>query len=178
MSRKGDRRRHHKVEQLPDEIRRQVDKMLADGHTYEEVVEAVRKAGESIGKSSVGRYYSQYAAAAERIQKAREGMMAVVEAVQDRPDTDLGQAANAIMMQALLDRVALASSGDIQDMELDKAGRLIATLQRADIARERLKLAYQAKAQKAVAEIESKATEKGIDPETLRFIKEQVYGIV
>lgn len=153
MSKRGDRRRHHKVEQLPPEIRQLVDQMLANGHTYEEVVEAVRRAGETIGKSSVGRYYSKYAAAAERLQKAREAMSAVIEAVQDRPDTDLAQAASSIMMQALLDRVALASSGEFEDMSLHQVGKLIADLQRADVARERLKLAHNRGVDAAVAVI-------------------------
>lgn len=150
---KSNRRRHHKVEQLPPEIKQLVDQMLASGHTYAEVVEAVRAAGESIGKSSVGRYYTKYAAAAERVQRAREAMAAAIDLVRDRPDTDLGQFASAIMMQAIADRVADATSEEWQALPLDKAGKLIAELQRADVARERLKLAHNKGVEAAVARI-------------------------
>lgn len=174
MSKRGDRRRHHKVEQLPGEIRRLVDQMLAGGHTYEEVVEAVRKAGQDIGKSSVGRYYSKYAQAAERLQKAREGMAAVIEAVNDRPDTDLAQAASSIMMQALLDRVAMAQTGEFDEMALDKVGKLIADLQRADVARERLKLAHTRGVEAAIAILKQQLrSELGQRPDLL----DQLYRV-
>jgi len=46
------------------------------------------------------------------------------------------------------------------------------------VARERLKLEYRQKVDRAVQAIEETAKQKGLDPETLRIIKEQIYGIV
>lgn len=171
----NDRRRHHKVEQLPPEIKQLVDQMLAKGHTYEEVVEAVRAAGESIGKSSVGRYYTKYAAAAERIQKAREAMASAIDLVRDRPDTDLGQFASAIMMQSLADRLAQATSEDFEEIPMEKVGRIIADLQKADVARERLKLAHNKGVDAALAIVKAQLrAEMGGRPELL----DQLYAIV
>jgi DNA-binding transcriptional MerR regulator len=151
------RRRHYKVEQLS--CREMIDKMLQSGVPYEEIQAAVRAAGESIGKASLSRYYNQYQAAAEKIARTREAMQVLVESVQDRPDLDLGQAASNLMMQGLLDRIALAGSSEFQDLTLDKAGKLIANLQRADVARERLKLQYDKGVDAAVAAIEAKLKE-------------------
>lgn len=172
---KSDRRRHHKVEQLPAEIRQLVDQMLAKGHTYAEIVEAVRAAGESIGKSSVGRYYSKYAAAAERIQRAREAMASAIDLVRDRPDTDLGQFASAIMMQSLADRLTQATAEDFESIPMEKVGRIIADLQKADVARERLKLAHSKGVEAAIAIVKAQLrAEMGGRPDLLN----QLYAIV
>ncbi|MFZ5826515.1 MAG: phage protein Gp27 family protein [Bacillota bacterium] len=147
------RRRHHKVEKLS--TRQLIDQMLGDGRTYEEIAEAVKEAGESIGKSSIARYYTKYASAAERIQKAREAMASAIDLVRDRPDTDLGQFASAIMMQSLADRLAQATSEDFEEIPMEKVGRIIADLQKADVARERLKLAHNKGVEAAVAQIKA-----------------------
>lgn len=146
-------RSHHKVEKL--NCRQTIDRMLADGHTYEEIQAAVREAGESIGLASLSRYHNKYAAAAEKIQKTREAMQVVIEAVRDRPDTDLAQVASQMMMQGLLDRVSMAAGDEFADLALDKVGKLIADLQRADVARERLKLAHNKGVEAAVAQIKA-----------------------
>jgi hypothetical protein len=133
------KRRHYKVEELT--CRQMVDEMLANGHTYEAIAEAVREVGESIGKSSVARYHSAWDQVTERIAKTREQMKVLIDAVRDQPGTDLAEVANQVMMQGLLSRIARAED-DFEKLDLVDAGRLVATLERSGVQRERLKLQY------------------------------------
>lgn len=173
MAAKGRRHRtHHKVEVMS--CRQLIDKMLTDGHTYEEIQAAVREAGETIGKASLSRYYNKYQLAAERVQRTREAMQVLVESVQEKPDTDLAQAANAIMMQALLDRVAMAGD-EFVDLPLDKVGRLIADLQRSGVGLEQFRLRYHKGLDSAMVQLKAQLqTELGAH----RDLLDRLYGLV
>lgn len=171
------RRRHYKVQQLPEELRQLVDRMLSEGVPYEEIERIVREAGGDVSKSGLHRYHASIQQVTERIVRAREQVQALVEAVRDHPDTDLAHAASSIMMQGLLERVARAEE-DFEKMDLVDAGELIAKLERSGVLRERLRLEFAAKAEKAVKAIEEHGRQMGLDQETLRYIKEQVYGIL
>lgn len=130
---------HFKAEKL--ECRQTIDKMLADGYVYDDIVEAVRDAGEYISKSALQRYHNSFEQVAEKIMKTREQMKVLIDAVRDQPGTDLAEAANQVMMQGLLTRIATAGD-EFESLELEKAGRLVATLERSAVAREKLKLQY------------------------------------
>lgn len=139
MARKKKNRCHYKAEQL--ECRQMIDKMLADGYIYDDIVAAVKDAGERISKSALQRYHNSFEQVAERITKTREQMKVLIDAVRDQPGTDLAEAANQVMMQGLLTRIATAGD-EFDELGLEKAGRLVATLERSAVAREKLKLQY------------------------------------
>ena len=132
-------RKHYKVERL--KCRELIDRMLADGYIYEDIMEAVAQAGERISKSSIQRYHASFEQVAERITKTREQMKVLIDAVRDQPGTDLAEAANQVMMQGLLTRIATAGD-EFDALPLDKVGRLVASLERSGVAREKLKLQY------------------------------------
>jgi DNA-binding transcriptional MerR regulator len=135
------KRRHYKVEKLS--CREMIDRMLSEGYTYDEISEAVAEAGEKIGKSSLARYHSSFEQVAENVRKTREQMKVLVDAVREGPNTDLAEVANQVMMQGLVERVAKAkSAGEFGGLSLDKAGRLVADLERSAVAREKLKLEF------------------------------------
>lgn len=136
---KSRNRRHYAVEKL--QCRKTVDKMLSEGYTYEDIVDAVCDAGERIGKSSIQRYHASFEQVAERITKTREQIKVLIDAVRDQPGTDLAEAANQIMMQGLLTRIASAED-EFDGLPLEKAGRLVATLERSAVTREKFKLQF------------------------------------
>lgn len=54
-------RRHSKVEtELPQEIKGQVDRLLIENATYEEIASFLKEQGHDIGKSSIGRYGKEF----------------------------------------------------------------------------------------------------------------------
>ncbi|MDR1702664.1 MAG: DUF3486 family protein [Sporomusaceae bacterium] len=139
MATRKSNRRHYKVEKL--NCREMIDRMLAEGYIYEDIVEAVVEAGEFISKSSIQRYHASYEQIVERITKTREQMKVLIDAVRTQPGTDLAEAANQVMLQGLLTRIATAND-EFDSIPLDKVGRLVASLERSAVAREKLKFQY------------------------------------
>ncbi|TWH45907.1 phage protein Gp27 family protein [Sporomusa sp. KB1] len=134
------KRRHYLVEKL--QCRDMVDRMLAEGYGYEDIAQAVFDAGERIGKSSICRYHNSMSQVAERVIKAREQVKVLVDVLRDRPGTDIAEAAEQVMLQGLLQKVATADEEDFEEMSLAQAGRLIGTLSRSGVNREKFKLQY------------------------------------
>jgi hypothetical protein len=71
---------------------------------------------------------------------------------------------------------------DMQDLDPEKVdftklGRMVAELNRASIAQKKWITEVREKAKKAVENVEKKIAGQ-IDPETLRKVREEIYGIV
>lgn len=168
-------RRHFKVEQLA--CRQMVDQMLAQGYTYEDIVTAVRDQGEMITAASLSRYHGSFERIAETITQTREQMKVLIDAVREQPNTELAEVANQVMMQGLLRRVATAQD-EFGSLPLDKAGRLIANLERSAVAREKLKFEFDKGVSVATQKIKAQLQEelKG-NPELFARLTEQIEQI-
>lgn len=172
------RRKHSKIEsELPPEIVEEVNRLLVqEGKTYREIADWLKEMGHSIGKSSVGRYGKDFLARLERLRLVKDQARAIVEETGDRPATELHQAANELAVQLIMETLMT-----IPDLEGSKASELmkaLALLERSAVSRENLKMEYQKKVNQAVNKIEETAKAKGLDTETLKIIKEQIYGII
>lgn len=180
------RRVRHKINDLPDEIVEAVNRQIASNKVgYREIADWINQMqikdddGETItvGKSSVQRYGREFLARVDRMRIISEQAKALVEADPDAPDTTLVTAANKLAVSVVVETL-MASQGAIQGEKMTDVMKALAHLQRASASTEKLRLDYLRKANAAVEEIEAKAKIKGIDSETLAFIKEQIYGIV
>lgn len=174
------RRKHSKIErELPQELVEEINARLVEGHTYREIADWLRQMGHPVSKSSVGRYGKDFLARLERLRIVREQARAIVEDNADRPATELNEAASALASQLITEALLAANeAGNGLDKKVTEAIKALALLERSAVARERLKLEYRQKAETAVKQIEQTAQKKGLDPETLAIIKEQIYGII
>lgn len=130
-------RSHGKIDNLPQPLRREVENRLLGGATYEEVSEWLREQGEEIHLSSVGRYGKKFLNKFETVRIAKEFAKLLAEDNVDRPATELHEAnnllASQIIMEALVD--------DSMDAKArSEAAKSIATLQRAQVSNEKLKI--------------------------------------
>jgi len=165
-------RRHYKVEAFPEPIREAINRALVQGVTYEELVKRIAAEGYDIGKSSLHRYGSQFLQKLERVRLVREQAQAVVK--EAGPESlDMQDAISQLAVHQIAE--ALLEMGVVTDEPLHKLANAFANLQRSDVMRERFKADFARKAEKAVANIERKA--KSLDPETMRVIREEIYGI-
>jgi hypothetical protein len=163
------------VESLPPEVVEAVNRKLVEGYTYQQVTDWLNQLGHEVGKSSVARYGKDFLARLERLRVAKEQARAIVEET-DRPATEMHEAANRLAVHLIMETLMQVNSLDGERLsELLKA---LAQLERSAVSREHLKLEYKKKVQQAVSRIEEAAQARGLDPETLRVIKEQVYGII
>ena len=137
----GDQRERNRiksrVDELPDEIRAQLDAMLADvNYTYQDIADTITDLGYEISRSAVGRYAMRHNSAARRLKEASEQTTALLQFIRENQDVESTELASAIMIDGLTRRIATADE-DFDAMPLDKAGRLLVQLQRSTIYKER-----------------------------------------
>lgn len=144
-----------KIDELPEDLRRKVDVMLADtSNTYEYISQFLKGEGYDISKSSVGRYATRTNNAMQRLLEAQAQTDRLLQVVKENPEADYTEAAILLTMNGLLNKVATAEE-EFNEMPLDKAGRLIASLSRTKVYKDRVKQDMRKKADTAFRELES-----------------------
>ncbi len=144
-----------KIDELPEDLRMKVDVMLADtSNTYEYIGQFLKGEGYDISKSSVGRYATRTNNAMQRLLEAQAQTDRLIQVVKENPEADYTEAAILLTMNGLLNKVATAEE-EFNEMPLDKAGRLIASLSRTKVYKDRVKQDMRRKADIAFREMES-----------------------
>lgn len=144
-----------KIDELPEDLRKKVDVMLADtSNTYEYISQFLKGEGYDISKSSVGRYATRTNNAMQRLLEAQAQTDRLIQVVKENPEADYTEAAILLTMNGLLNKVATAEE-EFNEMPLDKAGRLIASLSRTKVYKDRVKQDMRRKADIAFREMES-----------------------
>ena len=144
-----------KIDELPEDLRMKVDVMLADtSNTYEYISQFLKGEGYDISKSSVGRYATRTNNAMQRLLEAQAQTDRLIQVVKENPEADYTEAAILLTMNGLLNKVATAEE-EFNEMPLDKAGRLIASLSRTKVSKDRVKQDMRRKADIAFREMES-----------------------
>lgn len=144
-----------KIDELPEELKLQVDVMLADtSNTYAYISEYLKGEGYKISKSSIGRYAMRTNTATQRLLEAQAQTEQLLRVVKDNPDADYTEAAIMMMMSGLVDKVATAEE-EFNEMPLDKAGRLIASLSRTKVYKDRVRQDMKRKADVALKQAEA-----------------------
>ena len=144
-----------KIDELPEDLRMKVDVMLAvTSNTYEYISQFLKGEGYDISKSSVGRYATRTNNAMQRLLEAQAQTDRLIQVVKENPEADYTEAAILLTMNGLLNKVATAEE-EFNEMPLDKAGRLIASLSRTKVYKDRVKQDMRRKADIAFREMES-----------------------
>lgn len=144
-----------KIDELSEDLRMKVDVMLADtSNTYEYISQFLKGEGYDISKSSVGRYATRTNNAMQRLLEAQAQTDRLIQVVKENPEADYTEAAILLTMNGLLNKVATAEE-EFNEMPLDKAGRLIASLSRTKVYKDRVKQDMRRKADIAFREMES-----------------------
>ena len=128
-----------KIDELPDDVKLQVDSMLMDtSNTYEHIAEVLKVQGFEISKSSVGRYAMRTNTAMQRLLEAQAQTEKLVKVVQQNPEADYTDAAMVMLMDGLINKLATAED-EFDKMPIDKAGRLVASLSRTKVYKDKVK---------------------------------------
>lgn len=143
-----------KIDELPEDLKRQVDLMLMDtSNTYFGISTFLKENGCEISKSSVGRYAMRSNTAVQRLLEAQAQTEKLVQIIQQNPESDFTGAANIMLMNGLVNKLATAEE-EFNEMPLDKAGRLIASITRTQVYKDRVRQDMQKKAELAFKEME------------------------
>lgn len=171
------RRRHHKIAKLSPEIVSQVNQLLTTpGVTYQSVVDFLTEKGIHVSHSSVGRYGKDFLSRLERLQVVKDQARAIVDESSGRPATEMAEAANQLGIQLIMETLMEVDS--LAGEKISEVLKALALLERSGTGREKLKLEYRQRTQKAADAVEDTLQKESLPPETLKKIKEQIYGIV
>jgi len=167
------RRKHTKIQELPEDVRAAVNDLLAGGRTYGQIAEYLKGAGHEVGRSSVGRYAQDVAEAARELGVITEQLRPVLEKIGEQPNLELGSVAAQMGLMAL---IGFLKSQDIKD-DTKRANAISAVcsaaaqLQRSQAVAEKLRLAEREKKEKAERELDALASRQGITAEVVEKIK-------
>ncbi|MBP3487295.1 MAG: DUF3486 family protein [Roseburia sp.] len=130
-------RSHSKIDNLAPELKREVENRLLEGDTYEEISNYLKEQGEEVHLSSVGRYGRKFLKRFESVRVAKEFAKLLAEDNADRPSTELHEANNLLASQLIMEAMV---NDDMEPEDRAKIAKSIASLQRAQVSNEKLKL--------------------------------------
>lgn len=155
MSKRRRTRQSSSITALPEDIRARLDdKLLDTANTYDEIAAWLAGQGYPISRSAVGRYAIRSNQAAQRVAETLQRTQAIAQAVERYPDLDYTKAASLVLMDGLMQRVSTAEE-EYQEMPLDKAGRLIASLAKNHTYEQRTRQELKRKAELAFDQMEA-----------------------
>jgi hypothetical protein len=171
----GNRAHSRVTDDLPAEIRREVDRLLVeDNSTYDDIANFLKVKGYDISRSSIGRYGMEFVG---RYQK--------LKIIEDQAKTLVAEAGENVMV---LEEAASKMFGEqilsgLIDRTIDvkEIPRLVsdfAKLQASTVLRERMKMDFAKKVEKTATEVVKVAREGGLSPEKVDQIKRKILGIV
>lgn len=159
------------VDELPPEIKAEVDRMVANSkYTYEFISEWLYDKGHIISKSSIFRYAKRYGSYLERIEESNREIEMLVQTVKTNPDIDFTDAGTQILTSKLAKRLAMADD-EFEGMTLAKAGQLMVQLSRTKAYKDKVRQEQKSKLELAFQQFEGSIMKIiGSDPElSLRF---------
>ncbi|BFU90145.1 MAG: hypothetical protein NTAFB01_13320 [Nitrospira sp.] len=153
------------------------------GTTYEHIIDKVREAtGQRLTKSSLSRYHATWADAQKQIELARKDADVITAMLKAHPEMNFTDSAMAMLLGKLVRRFAHAQDS-FETVPLDKLSHLLVKVARAQQATEVLRIQserlalLQQRVQQAAEKVADAAKSKGLDDDTLKQIREEIYGI-
>ena len=168
-------RKHWKVKTLPQALQDEIDRLVADGRTYDEITAHVKGLGADISRSALARYGKHILRQQQELETASTIARELLEIASDGADlTEIASRLVAAKLLAILLQNDIYLEGDDLSLaELINIGRAIATLQAAALARQK----YLREAAEAAEEIVSRTNKGGLSPESLESIRKRVLGL-
>jgi len=167
------RRRHGRIrDELPPEVREQVDRLLIEGATYDDIKAWLDGEGYDIGRSSVGRYGKGFMAAYRNLKIIEDKSRALVSEAGD--GMVLEEAASKLFSQMILEAQL---SGKLDIKKLPRIISDFAKLQTSTVSRERLKRDIAERVAQTADDVAKTIKKSGLSDETAEEIRKKIMGI-
>ncbi|WP_228273781.1 phage protein Gp27 family protein [Rhodocyclus tenuis] len=181
--------RRSKISELPADLRQALDKLLADQAfgDYEGVAAyineqlAARGMALTLSRTGVHRYGQQLERRMEQVRAATEAARQIASCSEDSADDRSAAVIAMIQSQAFDVMMNLEDAEKEEDREarlvlMTKAARAMSQLVRASIVNK--KYARDESARLQAMEADARSGKRSLDAETLRIVREEIYGIV
>ena len=181
--------RRSSVETLPEEVRRWLGQALQENNFsgYQALEAALRERGYVISKSAIHRFGQKIERRFAAIKASTEAARLLTEGAADDQDAR-SEAVIALVQTELFEAIINLQEADDEDVDaggritlLSKAAKNIATLARASVTvkKFRAEVKAQLEAKLNALKVESRSgSGRRFDAETLRIVREEIYGIV
>lgn len=166
-------RRHSRVAtELTQELKAQVDRLLIENATYEEIAVFLKEKGHDISRSSIGRYGKEFLNAYKRLRMIEDQSRTLKSESGD--GLVIEEAASKIFTQQVLEM--LLDSG-LDPKSLPKLMLSFSALQSSSVAREKFKAAIARQVQKVSEDVTKIAKKSGLSDDAAAQIREKILGI-
>ena len=175
--------RRAKIATMPPGVRTWLEKMLADRthEGYHALADLLREKGYEISHAAIHRYDQKLQRSLAAIRASTEAARLIAEAAPDEFDNRSAAVISLVQSHLFDAMLKLAEAEDephpaVRLKILGQAARSIADVSRASVSNKSFARAMKEK----LDAIEQDSVKRGkqLDPETLRIIREEVYGIV
>jgi len=166
------------ISRLPRDIREAFEKRLIAGGfaDYDGLAAWLKEQGFEISRSAAHRYGQEFENKLSAIKIATEQAKAITEAVGDEEGA-MGEALTRLCQEKAFNVLIKMEDLDPGQTNISKMGIMIARLNRAAVTQKKWAREVRDKARQAVKNIEEKGKARGLSPEAMKMIKEEIYGI-
>ena len=166
------------ISRLPKDIREAFEKKLIAGGfaDYDGLAAWLKEQGFEISRSAAHRYGQEFENKLSAIKIATEQAKAITEAVGDEEGA-MGEALTRLCQEKAFNVLIKMEDLDPEQTNISKMGIMIARLNRAAVTQKKWAREVKDKARQAVKNIEEKGKARGLSPEAMKMIKEEIYGI-
>lgn len=174
--------RRSTVSRFPEPIVTQVNQLIRDGHTIDEIVATLQGMGADVSRSAMGRYVKSARESMEKYRQAQEVAKVWVDKLETEPTGDVAR-----LLPEMLRAVAfqtLSTMGEATDpvgsqdlMFLAKALKDVSSASRINVDTELLLRKVRDQAKAAAAEVTQTIKKAGLSEETVQQIKARILGI-
>lgn len=179
--------RRASIEGLPEDVRRWLERVLTEQNFsgYQALEGMLKEKGFAISKSAIHRYGKKIERRFAAIKASTEAARMLTEGAADDQDAR-SEAVIALVQTELFESIINLQEASEEELSaedrlglLSAAAKNIATLTRASVNQKKWKLDVRGKLETKMAELEQRSGgQKGhLDPETLRIVREEIYGI-
>lgn len=171
---------------LDPRVKAAIDAAITEGRaTIDDIVQLIRAMGAEASKSAVGRYKRDYEQSLTRYREAQEVAGRWVAQFKADPDSDVGRLLAEMCKSLAFQTMAAAGEEDepVDMLALTRLARAVKALTDTDRVKAELEARARAEATKAATQKAADAVDRvgkalRVDPDALRRIREEVYGIM
>ena len=181
--------RRGKIDGLPEDVRRWLERALTESgfSGYEQLEAMLTEKGFSISKSAIHRYGQKIERRFAAIKASTEAARLLTEGAADDQDARSEAVIALVQTEMFESIIALQEAGDedVDPMErmglLSKVAKNIASLTQASVRLKKFQSEVREKLSAKLNALEAEAKSgngRAFDAETLRIVREEIYGIM
>jgi hypothetical protein len=161
-----------KKAQLYDIIQKIVYLYENEKKDFKTIESILRTEGYDISKTAIYRAYKDYSEVAKQYNEWWDKIEVLVQQTQNKPTSFMLSSLVAMLTQKVLE-----FTKDIDRFEFEEPEQLITAVSKLSQMSQSLEKHITEKLQKAAEKIEEEGKKRNIDPEFLKLIKEEIYGV-